>query len=279
MIKEKNEYGYPLEAGWSDDYNSSVCDNCGEPVDLDEEDDFVAARAIDKDKDGNKFAKHYYFCDTDCLDEFCTDNGLKKEFNEFTGVYDLTLDALSLKDSVDQIQLDFDEEPKQEPADPVSEKKASECWSEVVKQAQEIAELSSRITIKQEELKSLKKEYETLVNRQNSYILTNANGIQLTFDDCDNELPPEPEPNLEWRDEPVTTLTRFGLTDKQADKAQEAFGTLGRLQDWLCSDYRDKQPGIGQALQDKLTDALNDYTETVYAKDAGSNENKEQEQV
>lgn len=146
--------------------------------------------------------------------------------------------------------------------DPVHEKKVVECWKEGVSQAQEIEKLARTIVETNETLKGLKKEYEALVNRQNSFILTNGNGIQMTFEDCESDAV-QADPYA-YRDEPVTTLTNYGLTDKQADKAQEAFGTLGRLQDWLCADYRDKQPGIGQALQDKLTDALNKYTEMIY---------------
>ena len=267
MIKEKDEHGYPLEAGWSDDYNSSVCDNCGEPVDTDDDDAHVHARVIYKDSDGEMKCHHYYFDDTQCLDEFCSDNGLKKEFNDFSNLYELTLTD-PVKDAVKSIDLEpASDEPAdaaEQPAsvDPVHERKVVECWKEVVSQAQEIEKLARTIVETNETLKGLKKEYEALVNRQNSFILTNGNGIQMTFEDCEDDVI-QSDP-LAWRDEPVTTLTNYGLTDKQADKAQEAFGTLGRLQDWLCADYRDKQPGIGQALQDKLTDALNKYTEMIY---------------
>ena len=163
------------------------------------------------------------------------------------------------------------------------ERKVLQVWDRVVSNAQEIAQLASEIEEKNNELKALKKDYETLVKRQNTYILQNGDGIQTTFADLDSPADPQPETDvkpdaeaetsdsdaeavdsLAWRDEPVTTLTNYGLTEKQADKAQEAFGTLGRLQDWLCADYRDKQPGIGQALQDKLTDALNKYTDGFY---------------
>lgn len=149
------------------------------------------------------------------------------------------------------------------------EKKATECWKSVVKMAQEISQAASKIVVLQDQLKEAKKEYDALVSRQNSYILSNGDSIQTTFADMDGEQKPKPDAEvvdtLAWKDEPVTVLTNYGLTEKQAEKAQEAFGTLGRLQDWLCADYRDKQPGIGQALQDKLTDALNQYTEVIYA--------------
>lgn len=158
-----------------------------------------------------------------------------------------------------------------EPEEPPTcyEKKAAECWQHVVKSAQEISQAASKIVVLQDQLKEAKKEYDALVSRQNSYILTNGDSIQTTFADMDGEQKPEPDAEvvdtLAWKDEPVTVLTNYGLTEKQAEKAQEAFGTLGRLQDWLCSDYREKQPGIGQAFQDKLTDALNQYTEIIYA--------------
>ena len=147
------------------------------------------------------------------------------------------------------------------------EKKAAECWQHVVKSAQEISQAASKIVVLQDQLKEAKKGYDALVSRQNSYILSNADSIQTTFADMDGESEPDAEvvDTLAWKDEPVTVLTNYGLTEKQAEKAQEAFGTLGRLQDWLCSDYREKVQGVGQALQDKLTDALNQYTEIIYA--------------
>lgn len=167
-----------------------------------------------------------------------------------------------------------------EPEEPTCyEKKAAECWQHVVKSAQEISQAASKIVVLQDQLKEAKKEYDALVSRQNSYILTNGDSIQTTFADMDGEQKPEPDAEvvdtMAWKDEPVTTLTNYGLTEKQAEKAQEAFGTLGRLQDWLCADYRDKQPGIGQALQDKLTEALNKYTETVYANAKNDSSNDE----
>lgn len=158
-------------------------------------------------------------------------------------------------------------EPEQPPT--CYEKKAAECWQHVVKSAQEISQAASKIVVLQDQLKEAKKEYDALVSRQNSYILTNGDSIQTTFADMDGEQKLEPDAEvvdtMAWKDEPVTVLTNYGLTEKQAEKAQEAFGTLGRLQDWLCSDYREKVQGVGQALQDKLTDALNQYTEIIYA--------------
>ena len=156
-----------------------------------------------------------------------------------------------------------------EPEPTCYEKKAAECWQHVVKSAQEISQAASKIVVLQDQLKEAKKEYDALVSRQNSYILTNGDSIQTTFADMDGEQKPEPDAEvvdtMAWKDEPVTVLTNYGLTEKQAEKAQEAFGTLGRLQDWLCADYREKVQGVGQALQDKLTDALNQYTEIIYA--------------
>ena len=163
------------------------------------------------------------------------------------------------------------------------EKKATECWKSVVKMAQEISQAASKIVVLQDQLKEAKKEYDALVSRQNSYILTNGDSIQTTFADMDGEQTPEPDAEgvvdtLAWKDEPVTVLTNYGLTEKQAEKAQEAFGTLGRLQDWLCSDYREKVQGVGQALQDKLTDALNQYTEIIYANAKAETDSSDAEQ-
>lgn len=167
-----------------------------------------------------------------------------------------------------------------EPEEPTCyEKKAAECWQHVVKSAQEISQAASKIVVLQDQLKEAKKEYDALVSRQNSYILTNGDSIQTTFADMDGEQKPEPDAEvvdtMAWKDEPVTVLTNYGLTEKQAEKAQEAFGTLGRLQDWLCADYREKVQGVGQALQDKLTDALNQYTEIIYANAKAETEQSE----
>ena len=174
-------------------------------------------------------------------------------------------------------------EPEQSPT--CYEKKAAECWQHVVKSAQEISQAASKIVVLQDQLKEAKKEYDALVSRQNSYILSNGDSIQTTFADMDGEQKPEPDAEvvdtMAWKDEPVTVLTNYGLTEKQAEKAQEAFGTLGRLQDWLCADYREKVQGVGQALQDKLTDALNQYTEIIYANaknDSSNDETQDAEQ-
>ena len=130
----------------------------------------------------------------------------------------------------------------------------------------------------------MQKEYDTLVKRQQEYILENANGIQLTFSDCD----PTPDagktgqpsaaadesadPNavavdtMGWRMTPSSQLP-IKLTDKQWAAVDAAFPTLGDLQDWLCQDKRDKIPGVSQTVYDKLVDALNDYV-TVYTAEA-----------
>lgn len=288
------------------------CDNCGEVFDT-EDDGAFHAKATG---DNGEFHK-YAFCCYECACEFREKHGLvMNRLNECC--FDLSFEhgptaqksdtnadpvAAAVKSinvggvSTDANNDDLDPNDKPVPEELVQEvlaadaptetpklheKKVMQVWDNVVRQAQEIAQLASDIEEKNNELKALKKEYETLVKRQNNYILSNGDGIQTTFDDLDNadvpqseteakpdaeatEETPEVVDTLAWRDEPVTTLTNYGLTEKQADKAQEAFGTLGRLQDWLCADYRDKMPGIGQSLQDKLTEALNKYTETVYA--------------
>lgn len=306
--------GFPF--GKTDDEWSAkenACDNCGKVFDPEDDETFLAKAT----GDNGEFHK-YAFCSYDCACEFREKHGLvMNRLNECC--FDLSFEhdptaqksdtnadpvAAAVKSiNVGGVSTDVNNEldPNDKPVpeelvqevlaadapDPetpkLHEKKVMQVWDNVVRQAQEIAQLASDIEEKNNELKALKKEYETLVKRQNNYILSNGDGIQTTFADLDNAADPTPETDakpdaeaetpdsdaeavdsLAWRDEPVTTLKGYGLTEKQADKAQEAFGTLGRLQDWLCADYRDKQPGIGQALQDKLTDALNKYTETIY---------------
>jgi len=271
MIKEKiDPDGFPTENELVNGHYN--CDNCGKEINFDKG---YRVDAIGEDN-GEEIVHLYSFCDKECAEELARDNGLKMieatESDDLETVYKFTLDPTAAESSdpvaaaVKSIDVGV---PADEPTsgeldltDPVHERKVVECWKEVVSQAQEIEKLARTIVETNETLKGLKKEYEALVNRQNSFILTNGNGIQMTFEDCEDDVI-QSDP-LAWRDEPVTTLTNYGLTDKQADKAQEAFGTLGRLQDWLCADYRDKQPGIGQALQDKLTDALNKYTDMIY---------------
>lgn len=311
MIKDKLPDGFPVEQ--TEGFEAYPCDNCGKVFDANN--DGLDAFALGADGRYH----NYTFCCENCLVDFAKDNGLDVsggededfEFHLKDNSTDTNADPVAaavksinvggvstdVNNELDPNDKPVPEELVQEvlaadaPETPkLHEKKVMQVWDNVVRQAQEIAQLASDIEEKNNELKALKKEYETLVKRQNNYILSNGDGIQTTFDDLDNAADPQPEADakpdaeateetpevvdtLAWRDEPVTTLTNYGLTEKQADKAQEAFGTLGRLQDWLCADYRDKQPGIGQSLQDKLTEALNKYTETIYA------EAKKEEQI
>lgn len=317
MIKDKLPDGFPVEQ--TEGFEAYPCDNCGKVFDANN--DGLDAFALGADGRYH----NYTFCCENCLVDFAKDNGLDVsggededfEFHLKDNSTDTNADpvAAAVKSinvggvSTDRATDSANDEPTEE-LEPVPEelvqatlaaeaerqdtglheRKVLQVWDRVVSNAQEIAQLASEIEEKNNELKALKKDYEALVKRQNTYILQNGDGIQTTFDDLDNAADPQPEADakpdaeateetpevvdtLAWRDEPVTTLKGYGLTEKQADKAQEAFGTLGRLQDWLCADYRDKMPGIGQALQDKLTEALNKYTETIYA------EAKKEEQI
>ena len=317
--KEREPDGFPKENDIrhdSHDSKSYNCDCCGKEM------QFGTGFRVDALVDtGQECYFHYYsFCDDNCAEEFAKKYGLimdkttdKENEDGVETSYTFRLAdpvAAAVKSinvggvSTDGATDDSANEEATEELEPVPEelvqatlaaederqetglheRKVLQVWDRVVSNAQEIAQLASEIEEKNNELKALKKDYEALVKRQNTYILQNDDGIQTTFADLDSPADPQPDTDvkpdaeavdadtdaeavdaLAWRDEPVTVLTNYGLTEKQADKTQEAFGTLGRLQDWLCADYRDKQPGIGQALQDKLTDALNKYTETVYA--------------
>ena len=308
MIKDKLPDGFPVEQ--TEGFEAYPCDNCGKVFNNNE----TGFDAFALGGDGHYH--NYAFCSYECVHEFAKDNGLKVSGDgnedsdyEFTlpdpvaaAVKSIDLGGVSTDGASDSANEDATDELEPVPEELVQatlaaeaqrqetgfhERKVLQVWDRVVSNAQEIAQLASEIEEKNNELKALKKDYEALVKRQNTYILQNGDGIQTTFADLDNVADPQPETDakpdaeadaeaetpdsdaeaadsLAWRDEPVTVLTNYGLTEKQADKAQEAFGTLGRLQDWLCADYRDKQPGIGQALQDKLTDALNKYTDGFY---------------
>lgn len=316
MIKDKLQDGFPVGSD-VDSSENYPCDNCGERFDANEEG--ILANATGANGEYHTYA----FCSYDCACDFAKDNDLLIDRYpdgpvdvKFTlgrngqtddpvaaAVKSINVGGVSTDGSSDSANEDTNDELEPIPEELVQETLAAEAqrqetsglherkvlqvWDRVVSNAQEIAQLASEIEEKNNELKALKKDYEALVKRQNTYILQNGDGIQTTFADLDSPADPTPETDAEadakpdaeaetpdsdaeavdslaWRDEPVTTLANYGLTEKQADKAQEAFRTLGRLQDWLCADYRDKQPGIGQALQDKLTDALNKYTDTIY---------------
>lgn len=291
MKKEKLPDGFPVENEQCKDLEEYPCDNCGKIYNYYGEGAITAASETEGGDEENCHC--YGFCSEKCFKEFEQDNGLiAVESNDGQVDYNFLLYD---DQETPNAEPDSEQTPKPEatevemfePEEPTCyEKKATECWKHVVKTAQEISQAASNIVVLQDRLKEAKKEYDALVNRQNSYILTNGDSIQTTFADMDKSDQKEEDSTtadgelevvdtMAWRDEPVTTLKNYGLTDKQADKAQEAFGTLGRLQDWLCADYRDKQPGIGQALQDKLTEALNKYTETVYANAKNDSSNDE----
>lgn len=267
MKKEKLPDGFPVENGNVEGAKEYVCDNCG--------------KVYTPETDGRVYAfaepdHNYFFCSEECAEQFAKDNGLET-FSDQSGFNDYVFELEKGSEQAGEPEPTLIE-PEEPPT--CYEKKAAECWQHVVKSAQEISQAASKIVVLQDQLKEAKKEYDALVSRQNSYILTNGDSIQTTFADMDGEQKPEPDAEgvvdtLAWKDEPVTVLTNYGLTEKQAEKAQEAFGTLGRLQDWLCSDYREKVQGVGQALQDKLTDALNQYTEVIYANAKAETEQSE----
>ena len=299
---KKNEIapdGFPEENPLIDGrYNGRyACDNCDKEIGFN---DGFRVDAIGEE-DGEEIVHLYSFCDQKCAEEFARDNGLKmvkaNESDDLETIYKFVIDAADnaaessdpVADAVKSIMTeDAAAEPTDEqPAlvDDVHERKAAECLKEVVKRAMEISDLSSKIAGEKEYLKSLQKEYDTLVKRQQEYILENANGIQLTFNDCDPATPtdnkseadkskagqPSADPNAEavdvmgWRMTPSSQLP-IKLTDKQWEAVDTAFPTLGALQDWLCQDKREKVPGVSQTVYDKLVDALNDYVTEYTAK-------------
>ena len=280
------------------DNNRYHCDNC------DNEFAYNNGYLVEAMGDGENAELHIYsFCDIDCAVQFAHDNGIdfvetndKDKENEIDTDFTFHLKAAAessdpVADAVKSIMTeDAAAEPTtdEQPAlvDDVHERKAAECLKEVVKRAMEISDLSSKIADEKEYLKGLQKEYDTLVKRQQEYILENANGIQLTFSDCDPtpdkeagqppaaaDEKPAADPNavavdtMGWRSLPCDTQLPIKLTDKQWGAVKAAFPTLGALQDWLCQDKRDKIPGVSQTVYDKLVDALNDYV-TVYTAEA-----------
>lgn len=293
--------GFPQENDLDNVQGCYNCDNCGKQCDFSGHDNRVDAIG-----DGEQAELHLYgFCSRECVEEFARDNNL--DYVETTdedkedGVYTEFTFHLKAADPVaDAVKSIMTDEPtadepdaaaeptNEQPAlvDDVHERKAAECLKEVVKRAMEISDLSSKIADEKEYLKGLQKEYDTLVKRQQEYILENANGIQLTFSDCDPtpdkeagqpaaaaDEKPAADPNavavdtMGWRSLPCDTQLPIKLTDKQWGAVKAAFPTLGALQDWLCQDKRDKIPGVSQTVYDKLVDALNDYV-TVYTAEA-----------
>lgn len=302
--------GFPF--GKTDDEWSTretTCDNCGEKFDAEDDAAFFAKASGD-----NGEFHRYAFCCYACACEFREKHGLvMNRLNESFYDIDFTLDPTvkrpdPVADAVKTIDVDSDAtdandaEEQAEPADeqpalvdnPVHEKKAAECLKELVRRAREITLLDSQIADEKRCLKKLQAERDALVKRQQDFILANADGVQMTFDDCDksddkpaeaeagqpsesadaaDELPPEPDDS--WRSLPCDTKLPIKLTAKQWESVRSAFPTLGSLQDWLCQDHREKVPGISQAVYDKLVDGLNDYV-TVYVaerkKDADEDE-------
>ena len=275
--------GFPQENDLDNVQGCYNCDNCGKQCDFSGHDNRVDAIG-----DGEQAELHLYgFCSHECVEEFARDNNL--EFVKTTdedkedGVYTEYTFHLKTSDPVaDAVKSIMTDEPtadepdaaaeptNEQPAlvDDVHERKAAECLKEVVKRAMEISDLSSKIADEKEYLKGLQKEYDTLVKRQQEYILENANGIQLTFSDCDPATPtdnkseaekaeagqPSDDPNavavdtMGWRSLPCDTQLPIKLTDKQWGAVKAAFPTLGALQDWLCQDKRDKIPGVSQTV-------------------------------
>lgn len=284
MKKEKLPDGFPV-ANDDADARDYPCDNCGKHHVYFEG---FMVDADGKDEDGDYESRSYGFCCQECAEEFARDNGLilcKSEETDMVATdYKFTLRDVSVCDAETQPE---DVTPETKPEDEHSEeaptelnevemfgeekptcyeKKATECWKHVVKTAQEISQAASKIVVLQDQLKDAKKEYDALVNRQNSYILTNGDSIQATFDDMDSIPEPtitkdsEPaEPDNSWRSLPCDGKLPVKLTDKQWDAVRSAFPTLGDLQDWLSRDRREKIPGVSQTVYDKLVDALNDY--------------------
>lgn len=275
MKKEKLPDGFPVEQPDAPSKNYP-CDNCGK---IGESKNYIS---IEGESETNIHL--YYFCSEECRDEFARDNGLTIEKDDYgldIFVLAVNCDAETHPEDVTPETKPEDERSEEAPTElnevemfteekpTCYEKKATECWKHVVKTAQEISAAASRIVILQDQLKDAKKEYDALVNRQNSYILTNGDSIQTTFADMDSvpeptitedSEPAEPERVIDsdgWKEQSVRVLP--GFTEKQLDKIEANFRTLGQVQEWACKDYREKMPGIGQTLQDKLIDALSDY--------------------
>lgn len=275
MKKEKLPDGFPVEQPDAPSKNYP-CDNCGK---IGESKNYIS---IEGESETNIHL--YYFCSEECRDEFARDNGLTIEKDDYgldIFVLAVNCDAETQPEDVTPETKPEDERSEEAPTElnevemfaeekpTCYEKKATECWKHVVKTAQEISQAASKIVVLQDQLKEAKKEYDALVSRQNSYILTNGDSIQTTFADMDSipeptitedGEPAEPERVIDsdgWKEQSVRVLP--GFTEKQLDKIEANFRTLGQVQEWACKDYREKMPGIGQTLQDKLIDALSDY--------------------
>lgn len=281
--------GFPEENDLDTVQGCYHCDNCGKQCDFN-------GNRVDAIGDGEQAELHLYgFCSRECAEEFAARYGLvmveatdedhdKSVNTDYTFKHDPVAAAVktilpedatpedgSLESSDDaegETELVDNQEELFAAEDPVRKKKITECWADVVERAKEIAAVAQKIVEKKEELKYYQKEYDSLVKKQNDYILTNGNGIQLTFDDVkDEDEPPTKDAPIEaaapafdpdkWKYHSVRVLP--GFTQKQMEKIEANFRTLGDVQTWSCKDFREKMPGIGQVLQDKLIDALSDY--------------------
>ena len=285
------------------------CDNCGLGMDFNQ-----GYRVDAVSDDGEHDLLHMYsFCDQKCAEEFAARYGLvmveatdedhdKSVNTDFTFKHDpvaaavktiLPEDAtpedgsLESSDDADQeTELADNQEELFAADDPVHKKKITECWADVVERAKEIAAVQLKIVETKETLKYYQKEYEALVKKQNDYILTNGNGIQLTFDDVKDDEPPTKDAPIEaaapafdpdeWKSHSVRELP--GFTQKQMEKIEANFRTLGDVQTWSCKDFREKMPGIGQVLQDKLIDAMSDYAVAWQQKAPKTDEEEPQQQ-
>lgn len=286
------------------------CDNCGLGMDFNQ-----GYRVDAVSDDGKHDLLHMYsFCDQKCAEEFAARYGLvmveatdedhdKSVNTDYTFKHDpvaaavktiLPEDAtpedgsLESSDDADQeTELADNQEELFAADDPVHKKKITECWADVVERAKEIAAVQLKIVETKETLKYYQKEYEALVKKQNDYILTNGNGIQLTFDDVKDDEPPTKDAPIEeaaapafdpdeWKSHSVRELP--GFTQKQMEKIEANFRTLGDVQNWSCKDFREKMPGIGQVLQDKLIDALSDYAVAWQQKAPKTEEEEPQQQ-
>lgn len=255
------------------------CDNCGKTYDMQKE-----GIEVDTKED---YDRVYGFCSESCISEFQQKYNIGYDINEhrFFHMNDeinneycakendvLTPDSEELKkteivestDKKDQTSTVEAETPTPD----IYDKKASECWKKAVETAREIDKIAHQIIEEQEVLKDLKRQYESLVKRQNDFILQNGDSIQLSFFDCEEvqktETPEKTESidMMGWRDERCNVLN--GFTYKQMEKIESVFHNLGEVQTWACKDFRDKKDGIGQKLEEKLIEAMDDYAQNWY---------------
>lgn len=261
MKKDKLPDGFPVQQ--DEPFDKYPCDNCGKVINANE----TGFDAFGLGADGHYH--NYTFCSDECVFEFAGDNDLEVSGDgNDDGDYEFYLQD---KDETPEGEIDPEDvgkngeepdigeksdDPKlvdEKEASSVPKKKITECWAEVVERAKEIAAVQLKIVETNETLKYYKKEYDSLVKKQNDYILTNGNGIQLTFEDCDpapvakdetpETLPEEVDPDA-WKKHSVRVLQ--GFTAKQMEKIEANFSTLGAVQEWACKEnarYRSSSPG------------------------------------